>query len=149
MFFFSFFFIPLYLSNHFSYSFSTYSAILVSCWELLMHDNNCFDFTNSFFIFSFLLHRFSSTCFLDSDGQVTCNCLQGYQGRRCEVCASGYEGNPNVPGDSCRPGQCEEMRIMTVRINLLFCFFVQVFFSGCLATSWIISTLDNTVENRE
>ncbi|XP_047486481.1 basement membrane-specific heparan sulfate proteoglycan core protein-like isoform X21 [Penaeus chinensis] len=48
-------------------------------------------------------NQFSSTCFLDSDGQVTCNCLQGYQGRRCEVCANGYEGNPNMPGDSCRP----------------------------------------------
>ncbi|XP_042860326.1 basement membrane-specific heparan sulfate proteoglycan core protein-like isoform X47 [Penaeus japonicus] len=48
-------------------------------------------------------NQFSSTCFLDSDGQVTCNCLQGYQGRRCEVCANGYEGNPTAPGDSCQP----------------------------------------------
>lgn len=33
------------------------------------------------------LHRFSSTCYLDSDGQPTCDsCAPGYSGRRCERC---------------------------------------------------------------
>uniref|UniRef100_A0A452GNZ3 Basement membrane-specific heparan sulfate proteoglycan core protein n=1 Tax=Gopherus agassizii TaxID=38772 RepID=A0A452GNZ3_9SAUR len=46
--------------------------------------------------------RFSDTCFLDTDGQATCDaCAQGYTGRRCESCARGYEGNPMQPGGSC------------------------------------------------
>ncbi|XP_063292891.1 basement membrane-specific heparan sulfate proteoglycan core protein isoform X6 [Pelobates fuscus] len=48
--------------------------------------------------------RFSDTCFVDTDGQPTCdNCVQGYTGRRCEKCAQGYEGNPMQPG-----GRCEQ-----------------------------------------
>ncbi|XP_044138378.1 basement membrane-specific heparan sulfate proteoglycan core protein isoform X4 [Bufo gargarizans] len=48
--------------------------------------------------------RYSDTCFLDTDGQPTCdNCLVGYSGRRCERCAVGYEGDPMKPG-----GQCEK-----------------------------------------
>ncbi|XP_067328853.1 basement membrane-specific heparan sulfate proteoglycan core protein isoform X4 [Anolis sagrei] len=46
--------------------------------------------------------RFSSTCFLDTDEQATCDaCAVGYTGRRCERCASGYEGNPIQPGGKC------------------------------------------------
>ncbi|XP_054857961.1 basement membrane-specific heparan sulfate proteoglycan core protein isoform X3 [Eublepharis macularius] len=58
--------------------------------------------------------RFSSTCFLDTDGQATCDaCAPGYVGRRCERCAPGYEGNPVQPGGRCvRIGQeivrCDE-----------------------------------------
>nr|XP_056721446.1 basement membrane-specific heparan sulfate proteoglycan core protein [Euleptes europaea] len=58
--------------------------------------------------------RFSSTCFLDTDGQATCDaCAPGYMGRRCERCAPGYEGNPIQPGGACiRIGQeivrCDE-----------------------------------------
>ncbi|XP_060115564.1 basement membrane-specific heparan sulfate proteoglycan core protein [Heteronotia binoei] len=58
--------------------------------------------------------RFSSTCFLDTDGQATCDaCAPGYTGRRCERCAAGYEGNPIQPGGACvRTGQeivrCDE-----------------------------------------
>jgi len=34
----------------------------------------------------FLIHRFSSTCFLDFDGQPTCDqCSEGYTGRNCDV----------------------------------------------------------------
>uniref|UniRef100_A0A8C3FPF8 Basement membrane-specific heparan sulfate proteoglycan core protein n=1 Tax=Chrysemys picta bellii TaxID=8478 RepID=A0A8C3FPF8_CHRPI len=48
--------------------------------------------------------RFSDTCFLDTDGQATCDaCAQGYTGRRCESCARGYEGNPMQPGGRCVP----------------------------------------------
>ncbi|KAM9751596.1 basement membrane-specific heparan sulfate proteoglycan core protein isoform 3-T3 [Menidia menidia] len=40
-------------------------------------------------------NQFSSTCFLDSDGEPTCdNCPPGFSGRRCESCASGYVGDP-------------------------------------------------------
>ncbi|XP_072334658.1 basement membrane-specific heparan sulfate proteoglycan core protein isoform X2 [Scyliorhinus torazame] len=47
--------------------------------------------------------RFSDTCFLDTDGRPTCDaCSVGYTGRRCEICAPGYEGNPMTPGGKCR-----------------------------------------------
>uniref|UniRef100_A0A7M4G0T5 Basement membrane-specific heparan sulfate proteoglycan core protein n=1 Tax=Crocodylus porosus TaxID=8502 RepID=A0A7M4G0T5_CROPO len=51
--------------------------------------------------------RFSDSCFLDTDGQATCDaCAPGYTGRRCERCAPGYEGNPIRPGGKCtRVGQ--------------------------------------------
>ncbi|XP_075696695.1 basement membrane-specific heparan sulfate proteoglycan core protein [Rhinoderma darwinii] len=46
--------------------------------------------------------RYSDTCFLDTDGQPTCdNCVVGYAGRRCERCAAEYEGDPMKPGGRC------------------------------------------------
>ncbi|XP_068772364.1 basement membrane-specific heparan sulfate proteoglycan core protein isoform X3 [Struthio camelus] len=46
--------------------------------------------------------RFSESCFLDTDGQATCDaCAPGYAGRRCERCAPGYEGDPIQPGGKC------------------------------------------------
>nr|XP_054952810.1 basement membrane-specific heparan sulfate proteoglycan core protein isoform X2 [Pan paniscus] len=55
--------------------------------------------------------RFSDTCFLDTDGQATCDaCAPGYTGRRCESCAPGYEGNPIQPGGKCRPVNQEIVR---------------------------------------
>ncbi|XP_030363786.1 basement membrane-specific heparan sulfate proteoglycan core protein isoform X1 [Strigops habroptila] len=48
--------------------------------------------------------RFSDSCFLDTDGQATCDaCAPGYAGRRCERCAPGYEGDPIQPGGKCTP----------------------------------------------
>ncbi|NXD29929.1 PGBM protein, partial [Spelaeornis formosus] len=48
--------------------------------------------------------RFSESCFLDTDGQATCDaCAPGYTGRRCERCAPGYEGDPIQPGGKCTP----------------------------------------------
>uniref|UniRef100_A0A3Q2Z5D6 Heparan sulfate proteoglycan 2 n=1 Tax=Hippocampus comes TaxID=109280 RepID=A0A3Q2Z5D6_HIPCM len=47
-------------------------------------------------------NNFSSTCYLDSDGQPTCRCPPGYTGRRCE-CAQGYTGNPLL-GQECISG---------------------------------------------
>uniref|UniRef100_A0A674AKG9 Heparan sulfate proteoglycan 2 n=1 Tax=Salmo trutta TaxID=8032 RepID=A0A674AKG9_SALTR len=47
--------------------------------------------------------RFSDTCFLDHDSQATCDaCTPGYTGRRCEKCASGYQGNPLQPNGKSR-----------------------------------------------
>ncbi|XP_065349472.1 basement membrane-specific heparan sulfate proteoglycan core protein isoform X5 [Cloeon dipterum] len=44
-----------------------------------------------------------TTCYLDTDGQQTCNCPEGYQGRRCEICTAGYTGNP-LRGQPCERG---------------------------------------------
>uniref|UniRef100_A0A669AYK6 Heparan sulfate proteoglycan 2 n=1 Tax=Oreochromis niloticus TaxID=8128 RepID=A0A669AYK6_ORENI len=47
-------------------------------------------------------NQFSTTCYLDSDSQPTCdNCPLGFTGRRCERCAPGYTGNPLL-GQSCK-----------------------------------------------
>ncbi|XP_036068750.1 basement membrane-specific heparan sulfate proteoglycan core protein isoform X6 [Oryzias melastigma] len=47
-------------------------------------------------------NQFSSTCYMHSDGQPTCdNCPPGYTGRRCERCAQGYTGNP-LAGQRCQ-----------------------------------------------
>lgn len=50
------------------------------------------------------LFRFGRSCYLDTDGSPTCNCNDGYIGRRCDQCASGYSGNPLQPGDYCKQG---------------------------------------------
>ncbi|XP_043919164.1 basement membrane-specific heparan sulfate proteoglycan core protein isoform X3 [Protopterus annectens] len=48
--------------------------------------------------------RFSSTCFLDTDSQPTCDsCPTGFTGRRCESCLQGYVGNP-IQGQPCSGG---------------------------------------------
>ncbi|XP_060809746.1 basement membrane-specific heparan sulfate proteoglycan core protein isoform X4 [Amyelois transitella] len=47
-------------------------------------------------------NQFASTCYLGPSG-VVCDCQPGYEGNNCERCAEGYEGNPLLPGDSCRP----------------------------------------------
>ncbi|KAK3104524.1 hypothetical protein FSP39_004009 [Pinctada imbricata] len=49
-------------------------------------------------------NRFSTTCHLDNDGQVTCDrCPPGYLGRDCGTCdtANGYTGNPREVGGKC------------------------------------------------
>lgn len=55
--------------------------------------------------------RFSQDCYVELDGEVTCrNCPPEFTGRRCERCAPGYQGNPMIPGDTCRPqsqGRCD------------------------------------------
>jgi hypothetical protein len=52
-------------------------------------------------------NQFGKGCYLDTDGLPTCNCVDGYIGRRCEQCASGYSGNPLQPGDYCKQGICD------------------------------------------
>ncbi|KAH8387838.1 hypothetical protein KR093_009841, partial [Drosophila rubida] len=47
-------------------------------------------------------NNFATGCELSPDGDVVCNCHEGYTGRRCEACADGYQGNPLIPGGSCR-----------------------------------------------
>uniref|UniRef100_A0A1A9VWV6 Basement membrane-specific heparan sulfate proteoglycan core protein n=1 Tax=Glossina austeni TaxID=7395 RepID=A0A1A9VWV6_GLOAU len=48
-------------------------------------------------------NNFANGCSLGPDSEVTCNCHEGYTGRRCENCAPGYQGNPILPGGHCYP----------------------------------------------
>lgn len=61
--------------------------------------------SNLFFFWIIVSFRFGKGCYLDTDGLPTCNCIDGYVGRRCEQCASGYSGNPLQPGDYCKQGK--------------------------------------------
>ncbi|XP_037811627.1 basement membrane-specific heparan sulfate proteoglycan core protein-like isoform X4 [Lucilia sericata] len=47
--------------------------------------------------------NFASGCSLGPDNEVTCNCNEGYTGRRCESCAPGYSGHPLTPDGRCYP----------------------------------------------
>ncbi|XP_033105222.1 laminin subunit alpha-2-like [Anneissia japonica] len=51
-------------------------------------------------------NSFSPTCQVDRNLGYICNqCQEGYEGRRCERCASGYFGDPTKVGDTCKPCQ--------------------------------------------
>ncbi|XP_030748533.1 laminin subunit beta-1 isoform X2 [Sitophilus oryzae] len=54
-------------------------------------------------------HSFADRCSLDPvTKDVTCECQVGYAGTRCDVCADNYYGNPEVPGGSCQPCDCND-----------------------------------------
>ncbi len=71
-----------------------------------------------------MIFRFSKECYLDVDGEVTCrNCPREYTGRRCERCAAGFQGNPLISGDYCRPtgdetvGTCDERGSVSIQAD--------------------------------
>ena len=38
---------------------------------------------------------------------LKCDCEMGYEGANCGECATGYYGNPRIPGESCQQcGSC-------------------------------------------
>eukprot|EP00079_Xenopus_tropicalis_P035929 XP_017949700.1 PREDICTED: laminin subunit alpha-2 isoform X3 [Xenopus tropicalis] len=52
-------------------------------------------------------NNFSPTCTLQGTNDYRCTaCPLGYEGQYCERCASGYTGNPGVPGGSCQECEC-------------------------------------------
>ncbi|XP_072218688.1 laminin subunit alpha-2 [Leuresthes tenuis] len=52
-------------------------------------------------------NNFSPTCHLGEEGELLCDhCQLGYTGPRCDRCSNGYYGQPNVPGGSCQPCDC-------------------------------------------
>ncbi|GCB82233.1 hypothetical protein scyTo_0021962, partial [Scyliorhinus torazame] len=50
-------------------------------------------------------HGVSCHADLDSN-QIVCYCNTGYSGSRCDKCAPGYYGNPQVAGGKCWPCRC-------------------------------------------
>ncbi|ERL89440.1 hypothetical protein D910_06807 [Dendroctonus ponderosae] len=52
-------------------------------------------------------NNFATGCDVSSDGEhISCECTEGYIGARCESCAPGFYGLPEVQGDYCKPCQC-------------------------------------------
>ncbi|XP_054012773.1 laminin subunit alpha [Hylaeus anthracinus] len=52
-------------------------------------------------------NNFATGCDVNEEGnKISCDCLPGYYGARCEVCASGYYGNPEAYDDYCKPCEC-------------------------------------------
>ncbi|CAK9798131.1 Laminin subunit alpha [Anthophora quadrimaculata] len=52
-------------------------------------------------------NNFATGCEVNEEGnKISCDCLPGYYGARCESCASGYYGNPETYGDYCKPCEC-------------------------------------------
>lgn len=52
-------------------------------------------------------HSYADSCILDPYNQdVMCACKEGYAGARCDKCADNYYGDPEEPGGSCNPCDC-------------------------------------------
>ncbi|XP_050301015.1 laminin subunit alpha [Anthonomus grandis grandis] len=52
-------------------------------------------------------NNFATGCDVSADGEhISCQCRDGYGGARCESCAPGFYGLPEVAGDFCKPCQC-------------------------------------------
>ncbi|XP_012267208.2 laminin subunit alpha [Athalia rosae] len=52
-------------------------------------------------------NNFATGCDVDEEGnRISCDCLPGYYGGRCESCAAGYYGRPQDPNDFCKPCDC-------------------------------------------
>lgn len=52
-------------------------------------------------------NNFATGCEVDDAGEkISCDCTPGYWGARCESCAAGYYGEPDVEGGFCQPCQC-------------------------------------------
>ncbi|MFT7799211.1 laminin subunit beta-1 [Arapaima gigas] len=51
--------------------------------------------------------QFAGSCYQNpASFQVFCVCSMGYKGARCDECAPGYYGNPQMVGGQCQPCQC-------------------------------------------
>ncbi|ODM92460.1 Laminin subunit alpha [Orchesella cincta] len=54
-----------------------------------------------------MTNNFATSCEFSYDGsEISCVCKDAYFGNRCEGCAPGHYGRPEVPGDYCKPCSC-------------------------------------------
>lgn len=52
-------------------------------------------------------NNFATSCEISTDGaRIACKCQPGYTGSRCQSCAAGFFGQPEVKGEICRPCNC-------------------------------------------
>lgn len=50
---------------------------------------------------------FATGCEISEDGyKIHCTCREGYTGAKCQSCASGFYGRPEIEGEFCRPCDC-------------------------------------------
>uniref|UniRef100_A0A8B9SX00 Laminin subunit beta-1 n=1 Tax=Anas platyrhynchos TaxID=8839 RepID=A0A8B9SX00_ANAPL len=57
---------------------------------------------------------FARSCYQDSQtAELVCNCLEGYSGRQCDECPSGFYKNPGSPTEDCAPCPCNNNIDMT------------------------------------
>ncbi|KAJ8738019.1 hypothetical protein PYW08_000614 [Mythimna loreyi] len=55
----------------------------------------------------YVSNNFAIGCDLSENGSlISCQCKPGYGGARCEFCAAGYYGVPELVGDYCKPCNC-------------------------------------------
>ncbi|XP_076805272.1 laminin subunit alpha-1-like isoform X3 [Clavelina lepadiformis] len=64
-------------------------------------------------------NNFSPSCQLERpSGDLVClECPVGFAGKRCEICADGYYGNPAIPGGTCTRCQCNGNAISCDRVT--------------------------------
>ncbi|EYC06964.1 hypothetical protein Y032_0073g800 [Ancylostoma ceylanicum] len=59
-------------------------------------------------------NNFATGCQVSEFGQLlSCNCKPGYAGDRCDRCDAGYFGEPQRPGGSCKPCDCNNNNNLT------------------------------------
>eukprot|EP00102_Acyrthosiphon_pisum_P016424 XP_008187385.2 PREDICTED: laminin subunit alpha [Acyrthosiphon pisum] len=52
-------------------------------------------------------NNFATGCEVSPDGnKISCDCIPGYFGARCESCNAGFYGSPETPGEVCKECQC-------------------------------------------
>lgn len=81
------------------------------------------------------VRSFAESCFFLNDGNsVRCDCKEGYVGERCERCAAGYYGQPEVLG------KYEEMKLVYIaQILLLNLPLVRHFMCEDSEGGWILN----------
>lgn len=58
-------------------------------------------------MFTLLLFSFATGCEISEDGsKIHCTCRDGYTGEKCQSCANGFYGRPNIIGEFCNPCDC-------------------------------------------
>ncbi|XP_050097931.1 laminin subunit alpha isoform X1 [Anopheles aquasalis] len=52
-------------------------------------------------------NNFATACEVSEDGyEIHCACKPGYYGEKCQSCAAGYYGQPQIEGEFCKPCDC-------------------------------------------